>query len=300
MSEENKWEMLFANAIKLLKQGGVPNNLWAFGGGTVLMQKFNHRQSKDIDIFFQNPQLLNYISPRVNDAVEGDLIACHEQYNYTKLVFREGELDFIVSSQISAEKPTLRKICGIPVNVEHPVEIIAKKIHYRAKEFKPRDVFDLAMVYNSHRECLLSNCNSFADNIPELIKQVDYLEQTGKFEERLQALVILPGGEKVRGKEMQFFRDFVASIERTMNKINEVELHAAEPDRVYLGEIIGIQDEKVIQEISPGIAFSHDAKTLTGITNADIGKHLSIAYDRTGAATVTEGKQLDWGNEIDR
>ena len=37
-----------------IKQANLPSSMWTFGGGTVLMHKFNHRFSKDIDIFFRN------------------------------------------------------------------------------------------------------------------------------------------------------------------------------------------------------------------------------------------------------
>lgn len=79
-----------------------------------------------------------------------------------------------------------------------------------------------------------------------------------------------------------------------------VELHAAQPDRVYTGKRLGLHGDKALQEISPGVAIAHDASVLIDVTKADIGKHLSIAYDSNGVPAVSRGKQLDRGNEIDR
>ncbi|MDR2934570.1 MAG: nucleotidyl transferase AbiEii/AbiGii toxin family protein [Candidatus Adiutrix sp.] len=46
-----QWENLFKKAVKQLKAGKLSNGSWSFGGGTALMLRFNHRYSKDIDIF---------------------------------------------------------------------------------------------------------------------------------------------------------------------------------------------------------------------------------------------------------
>lgn len=47
---------------------GTANPFWTFGGGTVLMLRYGHRVSKDIDIFVPNPQYLGYVNPRISDA----------------------------------------------------------------------------------------------------------------------------------------------------------------------------------------------------------------------------------------
>jgi hypothetical protein len=47
------WEDLFHKAIKQLEAGPVPKSAWTFGGGTALMLFFNHRVSRDIDLFLE-------------------------------------------------------------------------------------------------------------------------------------------------------------------------------------------------------------------------------------------------------
>jgi hypothetical protein len=46
------WEQLLPHALKVIediKTHGVSNPFWTFGGGTVLMLRYQHRISKDID-----------------------------------------------------------------------------------------------------------------------------------------------------------------------------------------------------------------------------------------------------------
>ena len=57
------WQTLFARAMQLIdnleqRTGLAP--FWTFGGGTVLMLRYQHRRSKDIDIFVPDPQYLGY------------------------------------------------------------------------------------------------------------------------------------------------------------------------------------------------------------------------------------------------
>ncbi len=40
-----------------------------------------------------------------------------------------------------------KEVAGIHAYVENPLEIIAKKAFHRADNFTPRDVFDMAVVY---------------------------------------------------------------------------------------------------------------------------------------------------------
>ena len=54
------WTELFSHALKLMAhlERETHQPLWAFGGGTVLMLRIGHRQSKDIDLFVTDPQYL--------------------------------------------------------------------------------------------------------------------------------------------------------------------------------------------------------------------------------------------------
>jgi len=53
------WKDLFPHALSIIediKRPGTPDPFWTFGGGTVLMFRYQHRLSKDIDFFVPDPQ----------------------------------------------------------------------------------------------------------------------------------------------------------------------------------------------------------------------------------------------------
>lgn len=143
------WEMLFQRALSLIDsvaESGTVFESWSFGGGTVLMRKYRHRFSQDIDIFVPDPQYLGYVSPRLNDAAEamtGDYV---EENSSLKLIFPEGEIDFIASAPLTSNPTVSEQLFGREVRVETSTEIIAKKLWHRGTQFKARDMFDLALV----------------------------------------------------------------------------------------------------------------------------------------------------------
>ena len=143
------WETLFKRALVLIdsvQKAGITLSDWSFGGGTVLMRRYRHRFSKDVDIFIPSPQYLNYLSPHLNDVTEemtGDYTL---QAEFLKLRFPEGEIDFVVSEPLTESALSAETILGREVMVESSVEIIAKKVWYRGDRFKARDILDLALV----------------------------------------------------------------------------------------------------------------------------------------------------------
>jgi hypothetical protein len=57
----SRWDELFAIAYKLIDHVNRLHVLvtdWSFGGGTAMMLQINHRESHDVDIFLDDPQLL--------------------------------------------------------------------------------------------------------------------------------------------------------------------------------------------------------------------------------------------------
>ena len=145
----NDWETLFRHAMQIVEAAGAPGSRlrdWSFGGGTVLMRRFRHRVSKDVDIFVPDPQYLGYVSPRLNDTAESLTSRYLETAISVKLYFPEGEIDFIASAPLT-EKPTAEEtVLGRRVDVETTAEIIAKKVWHRGRDFTARDLFDLALV----------------------------------------------------------------------------------------------------------------------------------------------------------
>jgi hypothetical protein len=155
--------------------------------------------------------MLAYVSPRVNDGA-GDSQDYMEQESFTRLYFPEGEIAFIASPPVTPLKPAFTKIGGTYANVEDPVEIVAKKIFYRADSFKPRDIFDLAIVYDRRQDDVLKIAPVLAPKLEALSNRINLLESSGQFEAQIQEVEILDGGRKVRGHELDICRKCLAEI----------------------------------------------------------------------------------------
>jgi predicted nucleotidyltransferase component of viral defense system len=153
------WETLFQRALVLIDsvgKAGITLSDWTFGGGTVLMRRYRHRLSKDIDIFIPSPQYLNYLSTHLNETAEemtGDYTL---QAEFLKLQFPEGEIDFVVSAPLTQDPVIAETVLGRKVMVETSVEIVAKKVWHRGDGFRARDIFDLALVAEREPEALQS------------------------------------------------------------------------------------------------------------------------------------------------
>jgi hypothetical protein len=60
------WQRLFKQACSLIRQANIGDD-WTLGGGTAMMMQIGHRESRDIDIFLSDPQLLPLLDPQKND-----------------------------------------------------------------------------------------------------------------------------------------------------------------------------------------------------------------------------------------
>src|SRR3989304_5756377 len=88
------WETLFKRALEVIDsvaRAGITLDDWSFGGGTVLMRRYRHRLSRDIDIFVPDPRYLTYLSPRLNATAESLTSKYLEDARFVKLYFPEGE-----------------------------------------------------------------------------------------------------------------------------------------------------------------------------------------------------------------
>jgi predicted nucleotidyltransferase component of viral defense system len=147
MANEKTWEGLFQNALQLVDEilaHGTKNLYWTFGGGTVLMRKYRHRLSKDIDIFVPDPQALNYVNPRLSQVAEDLSIHYEEANSFIKLFLTEGEIDFVASPNLTANPYVDEEIFGRKTHVETGAEIVAKKFFHRGNRLLARDMFDFA------------------------------------------------------------------------------------------------------------------------------------------------------------
>ena len=171
------WEQLLPHALKVIediKTHGVSNPFWTFGGGTVLMLRYQHRISKDIDIFVPDPQYLGFATPRLSDVaaeISNDYI--EESSSYVKLIRPEGEIDFVASPNLT--KPGFEEwfIKTDLIKVETGTEIVAKKLWHRGDRATARDLFDLALVIEKEADALSQASQFLLKNADQFIEQLN-------------------------------------------------------------------------------------------------------------------------------
>jgi predicted nucleotidyltransferase component of viral defense system len=146
----DSWKQILASAVAIfedLEGKGFGNPDVVIGGGTVLMFRFEHRLSKDIDFFMHDVQWLSLLAPRLNDTVAAMVADYVEQPNGIKLVLPHGDIDFVVARPVTEAKAVATlEFMGRTFLLESTEEILAKKLFYRAARFQPRDVFDLVVA----------------------------------------------------------------------------------------------------------------------------------------------------------
>lgn len=142
------WQALFPHALTLMGhlETQIKQPWWTFGGGTVLMLRIDHRQSKDIDLFVPDPQYLGYLNPRLSDAAEQITVDYEENAEFIKLFLPAGEIDIVVGTPLTEQPFEVVHHEGREVKVETCAEIIAKKMWHRGNRAKARDLFDLCAV----------------------------------------------------------------------------------------------------------------------------------------------------------
>jgi hypothetical protein len=194
----SEWRRLFGIAVDLIEQlrenaGGFDFE-WSFGGGTAMMIQIGHRESHDIDIFLDDPQLLGFIDPS-RSRLRLDLAPSDYQgdgLRFHKFAFENvGEIDFIVAGTLTQMPFDIREVEGRAVRLETVPEIIAKKVYYRGPEAKPRDIFDIAAAARFKLEPVVNALRAFPDQVSRTKERLEKLNP--EFVDRAIAdLMIMP------------------------------------------------------------------------------------------------------------
>ncbi|BCV22759.1 nucleotidyl transferase AbiEii/AbiGii toxin family protein [Moorella sp. Hama-1] len=214
------WRELFRIALKMLAGRNITPDEWTFGGGTALALFLHHRESRDIDIFLSDAQLLTLLTPRLNKEVAAEVSDYSEGSSFLKLKYPEGEIDFILAPFLTPHPWTLKDLEGEKVRVETPEEIVVKKLFYRAETVRARDVVDTAAVFQARREDLLAAATVLAPRLTALQRRWERLQPA--FSTEVEQLQVRTGGlaEKAPALFAAFLRAMweVCSSYRQVNK----------------------------------------------------------------------------------
>lgn len=204
-------KVLLDKAISIINEASVPKRIYSVGGGTVLSFFYNHRVSKDIDIFINDPQFLSSISPRLNNNAE-EALDYDENNNFISLTFPKGKIDFIVSPSVTKFNPIQENFLGFDISVDDPVEIVCKKMFFRGEKALPRDIFDLAVILESNRRNdLLLELSKMPEKVGSFFSMNKKLP-TKELYSLKNADMLLPDGRKFQGKELKICQQAILSM----------------------------------------------------------------------------------------
>lgn len=205
-------------AVSIINAAQLPPSAYSLGGGTVLSYLFHHRKSKDIDLFINDPQYMGALSPRFNEHSERAL-SYNEDSRCITLSFDEGKIDFVAATQITDFPAAPQTIFGHKIAVDDPVEIVCKKIYFRGDRTYPRDLFDLAVLYESDRR---SDLITSILRYPQKAKQFADKFKKDRTDSRIlpysttYAGSLLTEGEKFIGKEFSICQKLIQELERAL------------------------------------------------------------------------------------
>ncbi len=214
LNDTHPWADLFRIAYKILDNAGIAN--WTFGGGTALMTYYQHRRSKDVDIFITDAQLITYLSPRLNDFSAAFTREYSEQANFLKLYFSGAEIDFIVAPHLTENYFISKTILeDLPeVRVETADEICIKKLFYRAETLKIRDIFDIAAAIRHDEHSLLDHIDVFRGKVDLLTAR--FALAKSRYHNEIEKLDILDSG--LKHSALEVFEEFLQKCSSTLKR----------------------------------------------------------------------------------
>jgi hypothetical protein len=175
------WPRLLRIASSLIGQVNATAPVighWTLGGGTALMLRIDHRESRDIDIFLDDPQQLAFLDPAKRDFRFETQPSGHfgDGARFLKFAFSGlGEIDFIAAPALTSSPATQTTVGGEKIALETVPEILTKKIHYRGAGLKPRDVFDIAASAESHADAVIREFRKYRSEVTQAASALERL-----------------------------------------------------------------------------------------------------------------------------
>ena len=180
----SRWRDLLQEAFGILDRVNKDFQIidsWSFGGGTAMMIQIDHRESHDVDLFLDDPQLLPYVEAAVAEMrfALGEATYNGDGSGHLKIAFDGiGEIDFIVTGHITDAPTTDHEIEGRSVALETVPEIIAKKVRYRGSRVQPRDIFDIAAAVEAGQSVdILVALSTIPDYAAETVARIEALSE---------------------------------------------------------------------------------------------------------------------------
>lgn len=134
----------------------IPSKKLKFGGGTALaIYYFQHRLSFDIDLFVEDIQYLDFIRPKLWIEESNNFKASEQidQHNHIGLITSNNIKVDILCDPNSTEGfcDNTKEIIPFDIYIESIENILAKKITFRKRDNKARDILDIATAISKDK-----------------------------------------------------------------------------------------------------------------------------------------------------
>ena len=173
------WARLLREALRLMEsvESMIDSANWTLGGGTVLMFRYDHRASRDIDIFVPDPQYLGYVTPRLSRVAESISSNYVESSDAVKIICVQGEIDIVVASPLTRPAFEVCTFQGSSIKVETTAEILAKKMWHRGNMATARDLFDLCAIADFEPDAIRVAGPAIRRHGAEFLRQIEEREE---------------------------------------------------------------------------------------------------------------------------
>ncbi len=145
-----RWPALLSHADRILRHYRTTEGATLrLGGGTSLTFFTDHRLSFDLDLFVGEPpprpgHLQRLMASGLPRQLSDDV---RYPGNFVKLVWEDcGEIDLLAAAPLTPHAGIPVRVEGVDLCLEHPEEVVAKKLAYRAATasgVKGRDLYDI-------------------------------------------------------------------------------------------------------------------------------------------------------------
>lgn len=150
LSDRIDWQKSLLHLFATIDDAKIhetPELFWTLGGGFALMLRYQHRLSKDIDIFLPDIKPLGFVVAPSKRMVTENSIPDFPVTQTLKLTSSEGSIDMLVQdANLTSPGYERWTILNRAINVETATEVIAKKMWYRGDAATVHDLYDLSIT----------------------------------------------------------------------------------------------------------------------------------------------------------
>jgi len=194
----------YSNQIKALElfwgetgAKSIPNEKLKLGGGTALaIYYFGHRLSFDIDLFVEDVQYLDFIRPKlwIDESDHFNPSEYIDQYNHIGLITSNDiKVDILVcTNSTEGFIDNTKQIFSFDIYIESIENILAKKITFRKKDNKARDIFDIATAISKDKLIIKSMIEKNKVTIDDIVILKESIENLNRKKYEIEIEMVEP------------------------------------------------------------------------------------------------------------